>query len=80
MAVPRNSRPPSLEYPPVRAHRFSQASYEASVTTHRIDGTEVKIYNREKTLAYCFKFRNRIGMDITAACRMCVSASSPQPG
>ena len=65
VAVPRDSRPPSLEYPPVRAHRFSEASYEAGIVTHRIDGAAVKIYNSEKTLADCFKFRNRIGMDVT---------------
>ncbi len=64
VAVPRQSRLPSLNWPPVRAHRFSTASYEAGIETHRIDGAEVKIYNREKTLADCFKFRNRIGMDI----------------
>lgn len=64
VAVPRDSRLPSLNRPPVRAHRFSKASYEAGIETHRIDGAAVKVYDREKTLADCFKFRNRIGMDI----------------
>lgn len=64
VAVPRDSRLPSLEQPPVRAHRFSKASYDAGVEMHRIDGAAVKVYGREKTLADCFKFRNRIGMDI----------------
>ena len=64
VAVPRGSRPPSLEHPPVRAHRFSKASYDAGIKVHRIDGATVKIYDREKTLVDCFKFRNRIGMDV----------------
>lgn len=64
VAVTQMSRLPSLDYPPVRAHRFSKASYSAGIETHRIDGAKVKIYNRDKTVADCFKFRNRIGMDI----------------
>jgi hypothetical protein len=33
------------------------------VETHEIDGIDVRIYSPEKTLADCFKFRNRIGLD-----------------
>ena len=64
VAVPRDSRMPSLDYPPIRAHRFSNASYKFGIVEHRIDGVPVKIYSPEKTLADCFKFRNKIGMDV----------------
>ena len=64
VAVPRDSRMPSLDYPPIRAHRFSQEAYKPGIETHQIDGVPVKIYSREKTLADCFKFRNKIGMDV----------------
>ena len=64
VAVARTSRLPSLDYPPVRAHRFSKESYSVGIETHRIDGATVRVYDREKTLADCFKFRNRIGMDV----------------
>lgn len=64
VAVTRTSRLPSLDYPPVRAHRFSMASYSAGIETHRIDGAAVRVYDREKTVVDCFKFRNRIGMDV----------------
>lgn len=64
LAVPRDSRLPSLDFPPVRAHRFSKASYETGIETHQIDGATVRVYSPEKTLADCFKFRNRIGMDV----------------
>ena len=64
VAIPRRSRPPSLEHPPVQSHQFSEAAYTSGIETHQIDGVAVKIYNIEKTLADCFKFRNTIGMDI----------------
>lgn len=64
VAVPKDSRRPSLDYPPLEVHRFSLASYHAGVETHVIDGAPVRIYSPEKTLADCFKFRNSIGMDV----------------
>ena len=64
VAVPRDSRLPSLEYPPIKAYRFSRESYKPGIETRLIDGVPVKIYSREKTLADCFKFRNKIGMDV----------------
>lgn len=64
VAIPRGSRPPSLDYPPVQPHQFSVNAYTAGIETIQIDGVPVKIYNMEKTLADCFKFRNKIGMDI----------------
>ena len=64
VAVPRDSRTPFLDYPPIRAHRFSKEAYKPGIETHRIDGVPVKVYSREKTLIDCFKFRNKIGMDV----------------
>ncbi|WP_432822706.1 type IV toxin-antitoxin system AbiEi family antitoxin domain-containing protein [Trichloromonas sp.] len=64
VAVPRNSRMPTLDFPPVRAHKFSAAAFHAGIEEHQIDGLTVKIYNPEKTLADCFKFRNKLGMDV----------------
>jgi len=64
IAVPRDSRLPSLDYPPIKAHRFSKKGYESGIIEHRIDGVSVKIYSPEKTIADCFKFRNKIGIDV----------------
>jgi predicted transcriptional regulator of viral defense system len=58
VAVPRDSRVPSLDYPPIQAHRFSNDAYNSGIENHSIDGVPVKIYTPEKTLADCFKFRN----------------------
>jgi predicted transcriptional regulator of viral defense system len=63
LAVPRNSEPPRLDYPPVRVVRLSPAPYEAGIETHQLDGVSVKVYSREKTLADCFKHRNEVGLD-----------------
>ena len=64
VAVRRKSRIPSLDYPPLQAHRFSDRAYDSGIEEHLIDGVSVKIYSPEKTLADCFKFRNKIGMDV----------------
>ena len=64
VAVARDTRMPSLDYPPVHAYKFSAEAYEAGIVEYQIDGTIVKIYNAEKTLADCFKYRNKLGMDI----------------
>ena len=55
---------PKLAYPPVQAHRFSNEAYSSGIEKHIIDGVSVKIYTPEKTLADCFKFRNKLGMDV----------------
>ena len=63
-AIPRGSFQPRIDSPPVQCFRFSDASYEAGVDYHEMSGVSVAIYNPEKTLADCFKYRHRIvGMD-----------------
>jgi predicted transcriptional regulator of viral defense system len=64
VAVPRGARIPSLDFPPVRVHKFADAAFKTGIEKHRIDGVPVQIYSPEKTLADCFKFRNKIGMDV----------------
>ena len=64
VAVPKDSRTPTLDYPPLKAHKFSHEAYEPGIEVHLLDGAPVKIYNPEKTLADSSKFRNKIGMDV----------------
>lgn len=64
VAVPKDSRTPTLDYPPIKAHKFSHEAYGPGIEEHLLDGAPVKIYNPEKTLADCFKFRHKIGMDV----------------
>ena len=64
IALPRGSRTPVMQYPPLHTYFFSKASYEAGIEEHRIEGVAVKVYDLEKTVIDCFKFRNQIGMDV----------------
>ena len=64
VAVPKDSRTPSLDYPPIKAHKFSHETYQLGIVEHLIDGAPLKVYSREKNLVDCFKFRNKIGMDV----------------
>ncbi len=63
IAIPRDSKCPRVEYPPTGAYRFSGKAYTEGIETRQLDGVAVKIYSPEKTLADCFKYRNKIGMD-----------------
>ena len=64
LAVARGARLPMLDYPPVAGYRFSGRAFSAGIEQVDVDGITLNVYNPEKTLADCFKFRNRIGMDV----------------
>jgi predicted transcriptional regulator of viral defense system len=49
---------------PLRIVRFSGPALSAGVEEHRLEGIAVKIYSPAKTVADCFKYRNKIGLDI----------------
>jgi predicted transcriptional regulator of viral defense system len=63
VALPPGAEQPRLDYPPVKAYRFSEKAYAEGVEIHKVDSVSVRIYSPEKTLADCFKFRNKIGLD-----------------
>ncbi|PIE36903.1 MAG: transcriptional regulator [Gammaproteobacteria bacterium] len=64
IALPKGAETPRVDYPPISVHRFSEAALKEGVETHQIDGVSIRVYCPEKTLADCFKFRNKLGMDI----------------
>ena len=64
IALPRDVKTPKIDYPPIQAFHFSEASYQAGIEEQSLDGIPVKVYAREKTIADCFKFRERIGLGI----------------
>lgn len=64
MAVDRRSRRPALKFPPLRIFRFSGDALTEGVNLHRIEGQSVRVYGVAKTLADCFKYRNKIGLDV----------------
>jgi predicted transcriptional regulator of viral defense system len=63
VALASGAEEPRLDHPPIRTYRFTGQSFTEGVETHDLDGVGVHIYSPEKTLADCFKFRNRIGLD-----------------
>lgn len=63
LAIDRNAEPPKIDYPPVRSFRFSGAAFTEGIQTHDIGPVSLRIYSREKTLADCFKFRSKIGLE-----------------
>jgi predicted transcriptional regulator of viral defense system len=63
VAVPRGAEPPHLDYPPVRTFWFTGKAFTEGIERKRVDDIDVRIYSREKTLADCFKYRHKIGMD-----------------
>ncbi len=64
ISLPKGAETPRIAHPPISVHRFSGHSFLAGIETHRIDGVAVRIYGPEKTLADCFKFRNKLGTDV----------------
>jgi len=64
MALDRGVRKPAIEYPPLRIVRFSGEALAAGVEEHTLEGQTVRVYNVAKTLADCFKYRNKIGLDV----------------
>jgi predicted transcriptional regulator of viral defense system len=63
VAIPRGAEPPRLNFPPVRHFWFSGKAYSEGIETQHVDGVPLHVYCREKTIADCFKHRNRIGLD-----------------
>src|SRR3990172_794700 len=64
VALPQNTPRPRLNYPPLEVFWVTNSLHSVRVDVHVLDGVKVKIYNREKTVADCFKFRNRVGEDV----------------
>jgi len=64
LAIANKAWRPQVDYPPLRFVRFSERTLEAGVEEHSIEGVLVRIYNPAKTVADCFKYRNKIGLDV----------------
>lgn len=64
IAIPRGSWHPTVEYPPINLTYMSGEAYTFGTETHVIENVDVKVYSPAKTVADCFKFRNKIGLDV----------------
>lgn len=63
VALPRGAEEPRLTHPPIKTYRFTGQAFSEGVESYPLDGIMVRIYNPEKTLIDCFKYRNKIGLD-----------------
>ena len=63
LALPRGAEPPRLRHPPLRVFWFTGRSFTEGIQNHKVDGISLRVYGPEKTLADCFKYRNKLGLD-----------------
>ena len=64
LAIPHNAPTPRLDQPALRAVRMSGLALTEGIETKRIDGVDVRVFDVAKTVADCFKYRNKIGLDV----------------
>ena len=64
IALAEKARKPKLDYPRLRVARFSGRALTEGIERHRLEGVEVRVYSAAKTVADCFKYRNKIGIDV----------------
>lgn len=64
IAIGNKDRPPRLRYPPLRVVRFSPQSLEVGIEVHHAESVRVRVTSPAKTVADCFKFRNKVGLDV----------------
>lgn len=64
IALPEGSQTPSLGYPTLRVTRLRGAAYSEGIQTVTDHGAPIRVYSAAKTVTDCFKFRNKIGLDV----------------
>jgi predicted transcriptional regulator of viral defense system len=65
IAIDRRAALPRVKRPKMRIVRFSGKALAEGIDEHSVEGLLVRIYNPAKTVADCFKYRNKIGLDVT---------------
>jgi len=64
MAIDRTTWKPKIDYPPIRFVRFTGQALTDGVERHRIENVEVPVYKPAKTVVDCFRYRNKIGLNV----------------
>lgn len=64
LAIPQGRRHKNVAYPDIQYISLSKPFYEYGIEEHVLDGVSIKIYSVAKTVADCFKFRNKIGLEV----------------
>jgi predicted transcriptional regulator of viral defense system len=64
IALPSHAQVPKVEGIPLRVFWYPEPSFRAGIDVVTIDDISVRVYSQEKTIADCFKYRNKIGLDL----------------
>ena len=64
IALGKGARRPALASPSIRVVRLSGLSLTEGIESRRVEGVQIRVYSAAKTVADCFKFRNKIGLDV----------------
>ena len=64
LAIDRSAHKPRLDYPPLRIVRFSGINLSHGVEAHQVEGVNLLVTSKAKTVADCFKYRNKLGLDV----------------
>jgi predicted transcriptional regulator of viral defense system len=79
IALPSHAQIPKIDGVPFRVSWYPEASFHAGVDIATIDGVSVRVYSREKTIADCFKYRNKIGLDVAIEALRSYRERAPKP-
>ena len=80
MAISQTAHLPKVDRPAMRFHRFSGSALTDGIEEHQIEGVRVRVYNPAKTVADCFKYRNKIGLDVAIeALKDCIHERKATP-
>jgi len=80
IALPRGTKTPKLDHPPLRVFRFSEPGLSLGVQTVNLDGIDVRIYDPAKTVVDCFRYRNKLGVDVAIeALKLCIERKLARP-
>ena len=64
IAMPRGSHVPRLDFPPIRMVQFAGTAYSDGIELHERGQLGIRVYGVAKTIADCFKYRHKIGLDV----------------
>jgi predicted transcriptional regulator of viral defense system len=64
LAIPHKAHAPRIDYPPLRIVRMSGEAITQGIDEIDVAGTTIRVFCISKTVADCFKFRNKIGIDV----------------
>jgi len=79
IALPSHAKVPKVDGVPLRVFWYPETSFRAGVEVVAIDDVSVRIYSVEKTIADCFKYRNKIGLDVAIEALRAYRERTPKP-